>query len=97
MRTREKAPAGVTAPTGAGNTTHRAGVDSSVIVPQQGEKPKTLFVRADEIMELLGVSRATACRCIQQVNKRAKAAGLFTVTGFCNRRLFMEFIGYPSE
>lgn len=67
------------------------------ILSQAGSEEKPLFINSAEVMELLGVSRSTACRCIQQVNQQAKARGLFVVRGLCNRQMFLEYVGYPGQ
>lgn len=95
MKAQKKALPGAGTPDRATNTAGRAD-GSTDILSQAGSEGKTLFVGSSEVMELLGVSRSTACRCIQQVNQQAKARGLFVVRGLCNRRLFMEFVGYED-
>ena len=97
MRTRKDALPGAGTPDRATKSVpHKTDMN---ILPHAGggEKPKTLFIRPPEVMEMLGVSRSTAGRCVKAVNDRAKAAGLFVVAGACNRRLFMEFIGYAED
>ena len=95
MKAQKKALLGAGTPDRATNTAGRA-EGSTGILPHAGSKEKPLFINSAEVMELLGVSRSTACRCIQQVNQQAKARGLFVVRGLCNRRLFMEFVGYED-
>lgn len=94
MRAQKKALPGAGTPDRATNTAGRA--DGSIGILSHTGSSEKLFIGSVEVMQLLGVSRSTACRCIQQVNQQAKAKGLFVVRGLCNRRLFMDYIGFPQ-
>ena len=97
MRAQKKALPVEATTNGATNTNAARHLSSSNIIPHAVGEGKTLFVGSSEVMELLGVSRSTACRCIQQVNQQAKARGLFVVRGLCNRQMFLEYVGYPGQ
>lgn len=92
MRAHKKAPLAEATTNGAGSTILSREKGFTDSIPQTAPT-ESLFIRAPEIMELLGVSRSTASRCIKQVNERMKGKGCFVVAGACNRRAFFEIIG----
>lgn len=92
MRAYKKAPLVEATTNEAGSIRPEQGLSFNDSIPQTAPT-ESLFIRAPEIMELLGVSRSTASRCIAQVNKRMKGKGCFVVAGACNRRAFLEIIG----
>jgi len=49
-----------------------------------------VFIRAEEIAEELGVSKATAYRMIREWNDQLKAKGYTTVTGRVSRQYYRE-------
>jgi hypothetical protein len=51
---------------------------------------QTLFMRAPEVMEVLGVSDGMAYRIIRELNKELEAKGYHTVTGRVSRKYFEE-------
>lgn len=51
---------------------------------------KDLFMRADEVAEVLGVSVAYAYKFIKKMNKEMEAKGYFTISGRLNREYFKE-------
>ena len=50
----------------------------------------TVFIKAAEIAEELGVSKAMAYRMIRQWNEQLKAKGYTTVTGRVSRQYYRE-------
>ena len=50
----------------------------------------SLFIKADEVAELLGVSRADAYRIIKRLNDQLSSRGFIVVNGRVNRK-------YPEE
>lgn len=58
---------------------------------------ESLFVTITEAAEIIGCSYTTAQKAVAFCNKRAKALGLFTVAGKCNRRALMEYLGAGRE
>ena len=54
---------------------------------------ESLFVTITEAAQIIGCSYTTAQKAVAFCNKRAKALGLFTVSGKCNRRALMEYLG----
>ena len=57
----------------------------------------TLFIKAPEVMKIMGCSRSTASRAIKATNERLKKSGCFTVAGMVNRAALMETLGYSVE
>ena len=52
----------------------------------------TNYVKAKEIVELMGVSEGKAYKIIRQLNDELKAAGYLTVAGRVSRKYFEERI-----
>jgi len=50
----------------------------------------TVFIKATEIAEELGVSKAMAYRMIREWNEQLKARGYTTVTGRVSRQYYRE-------
>ena len=46
----------------------------------------SLFIKADEVAELLGVSRAEAYRIIKRLNDQLSSRGFIVVNGRVNRK-----------
>lgn len=57
----------------------------------------SIFISITEAAEIIGCSYTTAQKAVAYCNKRAKALGLFTVAGKCNRRALMEYLGAGRE
>lgn len=53
---------------------------------------QSLFIKADEVAELLGVSRAEAYRVIKRLNDELSAKGYIVVNGRVNRKYLEEQI-----
>lgn len=53
---------------------------------------KDLFVRADEVVKVLGVSRAEAYRIIDRLNTKMEEQGYIVIKGRVNRKFFEEQI-----
>lgn len=59
---------------------------------------KGLFVKADEVTRILGVSQSEAYRIIKKLNEEMAAKGYITVNGRVNRKYLEEQIyGYEPE
>lgn len=57
-----------------------------------------LFIKADEVTRILGVSQSEAYRIIKRLNEEMAAKGYITVNGRVNRKYLEEQIyGYESE
>ena len=57
-----------------------------------------LFIRADEVIRLLGVSKSEAYRIIKRLNDEMASKGYIVVNGRVNRRYLEEQIyGYVPE
>ena len=52
----------------------------------------SLFIKADEVAELLGVSRAEAYRIIKRLNDQLSSRGFIVVKGRVNRKYLEEQI-----
>lgn len=58
---------------------------------------KELFVRVDEVIKTLGVSKAEAYRIISRLNNEMAAKGYIVIKGRVNRKFFEEQIyGFNS-
>ena len=56
------------------------------------ENTMKMYITADEVAELLGVSRGYAYKVIRGLNDELKAKGYTTVTGRVSRQYFEEQI-----
>ena len=95
MTARKNAPAVEATTNGAGKLIHGImhAPNDSISKTSKSVKCEPLFIRAPELMELIGVSRSTAGRILREVNNRQKARNLFTMAGACNRRAVYEYLG----
>lgn len=59
--------------------------------------PESIFISIAEAASLMGCSYAKAQQAVAACNKRAKSLGLFTITGKCNRRALLEYLGVYCE
>ncbi len=57
---------------------------------------KTLFVTAQDVSEIMGVSLSVAYKLVASLNKEFKAKGFYTISGKVNRRYFEEKCLYGS-
>lgn len=58
----------------------------------------SLFIKADEVAELLGVSRAEAYRIIKRLNDQLSSRGFIVVNGRVNRKYLEEQIyGFSND
>lgn len=55
-----------------------------------------MFIHAEEVRELLGISRSKAYGIVRQLNDELKERGLITLNGKVSRKYFREKI-YGSE
>ncbi len=59
---------------------------------------KAQFVSADDVQEIMGVSRSKAYQIVRDLNKELKAMGYITIAGKCPTRFFREkFYGLELE
>lgn len=49
-----------------------------------------LFMNAEEVANILGVSKAHACKLIQRLNGELSAKGFMVIPGKISRRYFSE-------
>ena len=58
---------------------------------------QSVFMKADEVQELLGVSRSEAYRIMKKLNDDLKERGFIVLSGRVSRKYLEEMIyGYPS-
>ena len=56
------------------------------------------FVTAEDVQEILGVSRSKAYQIVQSMNRELKAAGYITIAGRCPTQYFLQkFYGLQIE
>ena len=56
------------------------------------------FVTAEDVQEILGVSRSKAYQIVQSMNRELKAAGYITIVGRCPTQYFLQkFYGLQIE
>ena len=59
---------------------------------------KTQFITAEEVQQVLGVSRSKAYQIVQGLNRELKAAGYITIAGKCPIQYFQQkFYGLRVE
>ena len=59
---------------------------------------KSLFVKAEELQEMLGISRSESYRIIKKLNDQLKEKGFIVLSGRVSRKYLEEMIyGYPSD
>ena len=58
---------------------------------------ESIFISIPEAASLMGCSYSKAQQAVAACNKRAKSLGLFTITGKCNRRALLEYLGVYRE
>ena len=49
-----------------------------------------IFMRADEVASVLGVSKPYAYKLIRQLNKKLEKTGCITISGRIDRNFFMD-------
>lgn len=54
------------------------------------------FVKAEDIMEIMSVSRAMAYRIMKKLNDELEKKGYIVVSGRVSRAYLMERLGIPS-
>ena len=52
------------------------------------------FIRAEEVAEMLDVSKSYAYKIVQKLNAELKAKGYLTVSGRVSRQYFLEKVCY---
>lgn len=56
-----------------------------------------MFIKADEIRRLLGISRSKPYQIIRELNAELKSQGYMVLNGKVNRSYFMKKFMIPSE
>lgn len=57
----------------------------------------TTFMRVEEVVEKLGVSKSYAYKVVQKLNAELKAQGFLTIAGRINKQYFLERVCYGSN
>lgn len=57
----------------------------------------TTFMRVEEVVEKLGVSKSYAYKVVQKLNAELKAQGFLTIAGRINKQYFLERVCYSSN
>ncbi len=57
---------------------------------------ENLFIRADEVMQMLGVSKSYAYKVIREMNSELKAKGYHTIAGRVSKKYFLEKVQYHT-
>ena len=55
------------------------------------------FMRAEDVAEILGVSKSFAYKVMQKLNGELKKQGYVTIAGRVNRQYFMEKLCYSGK
>lgn len=55
------------------------------------------FMKAEEVAEVLGVSKSFAYKVMQQLNAELKEQGFLTIAGRVNKQYFMEKLCYSRK
>ena len=59
---------------------------------------KAQFITAEEVQQIIGVSRSKAYQIVQSLNRELKSMGYITASGKCPLRYFNEkFYGLQME
>ena len=53
---------------------------------------QSMFIQANEVRELLGVSRAYAYKIVKQLNEELEAKGFLVIPGRTSRQYFNEHL-----
>ena len=62
---------------------------------ERGFQMKAQFITAEEVQQVLGVSRSKAYQIVQGLNRELKAAGYITIAGKCPVQYFKQkFYGF---
>ena len=60
-------------------------------------KHETIFIHADEVFKIMGISKPTAYKVIQQLNDELKVEGYLTIAGRTNRDYFYKKVGITES
>ena len=61
-----------------------------IIFRKEKTMEKSMFIKADEAAELLGISRSMAYKLIRKMNNELEAQGYMTLRGRVNRSYFNQ-------
>ena len=55
-----------------------------------------VFMRVDEVADVLGISKSYAYKIVQTLNNELKAKGFLTISGRINKQYFLEKTCYGT-
>ena len=55
------------------------------------------FLRVDEVMQILGVSKSYAYKVIRKLNSELQQQGYHTIAGSVSKQYFLEKVQYQSN
>lgn len=55
------------------------------------------FMRVDEVVEALGISKSYAYKIVKKLNDELKEKGFLTISGRVNKKYFMERVYYDTS
>lgn len=55
------------------------------------------FIRANEVADILGVSKSYAYKVIRTLNEQLKKQGYLTITGRVSKQYFLEKVCYQKD
>lgn len=80
------------------NGSHKNIPDGIHNTTKGGDKmEECMFIKADEIRQLLGISRSKAYQIIRVLNAELKSQGYMVLNGKVNRNYFMKKFMIPEE
>lgn len=56
-----------------------------------------LFLRAEEVQQILGVSKSYAYKVIKEMNSELRRQGFRTIAGRVNKQYFFEKVNYQPQ
>ncbi len=65
-------------------------IEQYIFTERRGFMANNTFLSADEVAEILGVSKSYAYKIVRQLNAELKDKGFLTIAGRVNKRYFME-------
>lgn len=63
----------------------------------RGENMGNLFLRADEVQQILGVSKSYAYKVIKEMNSELQRQGFRTIAGRVSKQYFFEKVNYKPQ
>lgn len=61
------------------------------------ENMQNTFIKADEVADILGVSKSYAYKVIKTLNEQLKKQGYLTISGRVSKQYFLEKMCYKKD